>query len=351
MSLYRTYRPQKFSEVCGHEHIVKTLQASILYKSVHHAYLFCGTRGSGKTTLARIYSKTLNCESVQKQLADEKIKTVNEIEPCLQCTSCTNQGIDIQEIDAASHRGIDEIREIQESARVSSFGSKYKVFIIDETHMLSTAACNALLKVLEEPPAHVIFILATTEPHKLLPTILSRVQRFDFRPLSVETITSKLKSIIANEKLQADEQALTLIAKGGRGSMRDAESVLERMIALSKGNITHELVSTELGIMTDDTLDQLLRPITDGDSIAAMAWIRQAAENGVRFDHLCAQLIEYIRDRFLIQQPPEQGLTTQQALALIRLFMRAQHEIPHSIIPQLPLEMAALEAASVIKKA
>lgn len=341
-SLYRKYRPQLFSQVEGHTHILKTLQSAIMHDQISHAYLFCGTRGSGKTTLARIFSKTINCENLKDKIANKKIKSVSDIEPCYKCNACNSDSYDIQEIDAASHRGIDEIRGIQESARVASFGGGYKVFIIDETHMLSTQACNALLKVLEEPPAHVIFILATTEAHKILPTILSRVQRFDFKPLKIDEISAKLLNIAESEKIQADRQAIELIAKAGRGSLRDAESIMERLIILTDGKLDEKSVSKELGIITPEEIDKFLIDIKNLKSQESLKWVNDKATEGAKFEHITTQLIERLREKYIIES--SDAVPQKYAIHLIKLFSRAQLEQHSAIVASLPLEIATLEA-------
>src|SRR3990167_7323896 len=213
--LYRKYRPQSFSEIIGQEHVVQTLTNSISAKSISHAYLFTGPKGSGKTTIARIFAKALNCEDP------------SSFEPCNKCSSCLeitgSKSIDLIEIDAASHTGVDDVRDLISGIKFAPVKSKYKIFIIDECHQLSKSAANALLKTLEEPPAHAIFLLATTEAHKMIPTIISRCQRFDFKRLHTSEIIKKLEFIAKKEKVKFEEAALSLIALNARGSFRDAE--------------------------------------------------------------------------------------------------------------------------------
>ncbi len=225
VALYRAYRPQKFADVVGQEHIIKTLQNAIRINKVAHAYLFCGPRGTGKTTLAKIMAKALNCTSGPA------------IEPCDHCEIC--EGIqkgtvpDVIEIDAASNNGADDIRSLRDSVKYLPSVGRYKVYIIDEVHMLSNAAFNALLKTLEEPPQHVVFILATTEPYKLPNTILSRCQRFDFQAISTEDILKRLKIVVNQEGIRVSEEALNQIAFSAEGGMRDALSLLDQCISYS----------------------------------------------------------------------------------------------------------------------
>lgn len=348
-SLYRKYRPKFFNQVVGHEHIIAVLQSSILHKAINHAYLFCGTRGSGKTTLARIFSKTINCENLKSAISENQIKNIADIEPCNNCTQCTSESYDIQEIDAASNRGIDEIRQVQEATRVASFGGGYKVFIIDESHMLSPQACNALLKTLEEPPEHVIFILATTEAHKVLPTILSRVQRFDFKPLHTETIIKKLNSISEQENIKIDSSSLQLIAKAGRGSLRDAETIFERLIMLTNGNLDAKNIAEELGVITTQELEDFIFKIRDLNTKASLSWINQKSSDGAKFEHIINQLIEHLREKYIINDSKE--ISQRQAIYLIKLFTRASTEQPSAIVASLPLEIVVLEAISTLSQA
>ena len=242
--LYRKYRPQNFSEIVGQEHVVKTLQGALESGRVGHAYLFTGSRGTGKTSLARIFAKALNCADFSKMRESnfaEKSSVRRSLgegglpEPCNQCDSClaASQGnlLDLIEIDAASNRGIDEIRNLKDSALVAAPSGGFKVFIIDEVHMLTKDAFNALLKILEEPPSHVVFILATTEPHKILPTVLSRVQRFDFKRLNQGQISGKLGMMARKEGIKINEEALKTIAMSADGALRDAEVALSKIQA------------------------------------------------------------------------------------------------------------------------
>ncbi|EKE18522.1 MAG: hypothetical protein ACD_9C00308G0001, partial [uncultured bacterium] len=246
-ALYRKYRPLTFSDVIGQGHIVQTLSNAILNNRVGHAYLFTGPRGTGKTTMARIFARAVNCQNPKGA------------DPCLECDVCKNitQGmsLDIFEIDAASNTGVDNIRELRENVKFPPSQAKFKVYIIDEVHMLSTGAFNALLKTLEEPPAHVIFILATTEIHKVPETIISRCQRYDFTRLSLEHIIEKLSTIAKNENVSIEKNALEMIAIASEGGMRDAESLLSQVMALEDKKITAKEVEEILGTTQRQSLE------------------------------------------------------------------------------------------------
>src|SRR3990167_2519816 len=287
--LYRKYRPQKFSEIVGQEHVVKTLQGALESGRVGHAYLFTGSRGTGKTSLARVFAKTLNC-------ADKKSN-----EPCNDCHYClsANQGnlLDLIEIDAASNRGIDEIRNLKDSALVAAPSGGYKVFIIDEVHMLTKDAFNALLKILEEPPAHVVFILATTEPHKILPTVLSRVQRFDFKRLNPKQTFAKLKYIVKAEKTEIDDEGLMAIAMSSDGALRDAEVALSKVIASCdrKNKISTENVYESLGLIPLNYYPEFLGHLAASDKNTALDFINKTYAAGIDMDHFTSGFIEYLR--------------------------------------------------------
>jgi DNA polymerase III subunit gamma/tau len=245
-ALYRTYRPHSFDTVVGQRHIVKTLQNALNQHKVSHAYLFCGPRGTGKTTVAKLVAKSVNCENPSEA-------------PCNRCENCIGiqQGNhpDVIEIDAASNNGVDQIRELIEKVKYAPLQAKYKVYIIDEVHMLSQGAFNALLKTLEEPPSHVIFILATTEPHKVLPTIISRCQRYDFTRVSQKDIQARVEEVLTTEKIKFDHEATRLISQLSDGGVRDALSILEQVIAYSEDNLTAQHVNDIYGIAT--TQDKL----------------------------------------------------------------------------------------------
>src|SRR4051794_34734373 len=262
--LARKYRSTTFDEVIGQDHVARTLKKAIASGRIAHAYLFCGTRGTGKTSTARILAKCLNCERSKGPTAD----------PCNQCNSCTaiarGDDIDVIEIDAASNRGIDNIRDLISNAQFHPARSRFKVYIIDEVHGLTKDAFNALLKVLEEPGEHVKFILCTTEPEKILPTILSRCQRYDFRNIPTREIAEHLKTICKEEKVKADEDALLLVAKAGQGSMRDALSLLDRLLSVGETKLTIDLIEQMLGMPKAQVIFELADGIGKSDVKATL---------------------------------------------------------------------------------
>lgn len=285
------YRPQSFDEVIGQEHVVSALKNAILQKRVHHAYLFSGPRGVGKTSLARILAKSLNCE---------KGPTLS---PCGKCLSCVEiskaNSLDIIEIDAASNRGIDEIRTLRESVKLSTSHARYKIYIIDEVHMLTQEAFNALLKTLEEPPAHVKFIFATTHPHKVLPTILSRCQKFQFSLVELDKIVAKLKRIVEAEKLKIKDSFLYTIAKACGGSIRDAESLLDQLVpvVLEKGSL--EDVFSFLGIIDEESLNVLTKSLFEKDIPACLNFIDSLIKGGKDISTFFDAFLEHLRNLLL----------------------------------------------------
>ncbi len=367
--LYRKYRPQEFSQLVGQEHVVKTLQGALSSGRVGHAYLFTGPRGTGKTTIARIFAKALNCAEFGKKGA-----TV----PCNRCESClaVNNGTSLSliEIDAASNRGIDEIRALKESAHVAALspspspseesysGSRlsYKIFLIDEVHMLTKDAFNALLKILEEPPAHVVFILATTEPHKILATVLSRVQRFDFKRITPGEMVTKLKSIAKAENIQIDDEALLAIAKSSDGALRDAEVALTKIRSMiPAGSIGLEEVSRVLGLIPHTYHPKFLASLASGDQAAAVALIHSVHDAGMDLEHFTKEFISYARSALLARVNPtlsasiegpeahqqlmaHAAIDNEKLIKIINVFTNARSQIKFSPIPQLPLELAVL---------
>ena len=292
VALYRAYRPQRFEDVVGQQHIIKTLQNAIKLNKVAHAYLFCGPRGTGKTTLAKIMAKALNCQHGPN------------IEPCDECEIC--QGIqkgtvaDVIEIDAASNNGADDIRALRDSVKYLPSVGRYKVYIIDEVHMLSNAAFNALLKTLEEPPKHVIFILATTEPYKLPNTILSRCQRFDFQSISIEDILKRLTIVANKEKIKMTDEALNQIASSAEGGMRDALSLFDQTISYSVNDvITLDDVLAVSGNVSYKSLVQILTSALNGDGTNALRLVDQILKQGKEVPRIINDLIMFLRDVLL----------------------------------------------------
>lgn len=293
--LARRYRSGTFDEVIGQDHVAQTLKKAISSARVAHAYLFCGTRGTGKTSMARILAKALNCGKAQEVTT----------EPCGKCESCQaiarGDDIDVIEIDAASNTGVDNIREVIENAQYRPARSRFKVYIIDEVHMLSKSAFNALLKTLEEPPGHVKFILATTEPEKVLPTILSRCQRYDFRNIPTREIAAHLKSICQKEKIKADEDALLLVARSGAGSMRDALSLLDRLLSVGEKHLTADMVEQLLGLPKVQLLFDLANAIGSGNVKATLGQADSMIQSGLSVDAMIAALIEHLRNLLILR--------------------------------------------------
>ena len=297
---YRKWRPQTLGEVLGQEHVTQTLRHAVESGKMAHAYLFCGPRGTGKTSTARILAKAVNC-------ADQALG-----EPCNACEMCRSitegRALDVIEIDAASNRGIDEIRSLREKANYAPSLARYKVYIIDEVHMLTEAACNALLKTLEEPPRHVIFVLATTEAHKVIPTIVSRCQRFSFCRLGQTEIMDKLKLICDKEGIDIEPDSLRLIARAATGSLRDAENILQQMIAFYGNRIGLDQVQAELGIGWDSRVRQLARSVISGDVAAGLRIIHNLDSSGVDLRQFNLGLVEYLRGLLLAKSRCREAL-------------------------------------------
>ena len=273
MALYRKFRPDQFDEVKGQEHIVTTLKNQLMADRIGHAYLFCGTRGTGKTTVAKLFAKAVNCEHPI------------DGSPCGTCSSCRaiaeGSSMNVIEIDAASNNGVDNIREIREQVRYSPTEGKYKVYIIDEVHMLSIGAFNALLKTLEEPPSYVIFILATTEAHKIPITILSRCQRYDFRRISIQTIADRLQDLMEREHVSVEEKAIRYIAKAADGSMRDALSLLDQCIAFYLGQkLTYDKVLEVLGVVDTEIYQKLIGLVMEQNTSGVLDCIEEIIWQG-----------------------------------------------------------------------
>ena len=313
-ALYRKYRPSTFEEVVGQKHVVMTLQNAIKNNKLAHAYLFCGPRGTGKTSVAKLLAKTINCTSENK--------------PCGHCANCIDiqesTHPDVVELDAATNNGVDEVRELIEKVKYAPMQGKYKVYIIDEVHMMTSSAFNALLKTLEEPPEYCIFILATTEPHKVLPTIVSRCQRFDFNKVSVPVIKERLRYIVGQEGITCDDDALQLIAELAEGGMRDALSVLDQCIAYSQNNITAEDVSTVYGIATNAEKLDLLKAVRNKDVQKSMAMVNDFSGRGIDLQRLTLDLINLCKETVIYSYSGKGNLlektTVAQAEDLLRNF-------------------------------
>lgn len=291
LALYRKYRPKTFEGVVGQDHIVKTLVNQIMSDKISHAYLFTGSRGTGKTSTAKIFAKAINCSNSK------------EGSPCGDCEICKgleNTNIDVLEIDAASNNGVDEIRDLREKVKYPPVVGKYKVYIIDEVHMLSTSAFNALLKTLEEPPKHTVFILATTEVHKLPATILSRCLRFDFRLVSLEKLSSLLRDVLKSENVKFDDLAINAIARAGEGSVRDTLSIADRCVSFAGDNLSYEAVLSVLGVSEREVLiniaDNIFQKKT-GEALIELDKILSKGKSPIVFAN---DMISYFRDLLLI---------------------------------------------------
>lgn len=290
--LARRYRPNVFEECIGQEHVAQALRNAIQTGRVAHAYLFTGSRGVGKTSMARIFAKALNCENGPT------------VEPCGQCESClaiaAGSDLDVVEIDGASNRGIEEIRELRQGVAYRPSRSRYKIYIIDEVHMLTKEAFNALLKTLEEPPAHVKFLFATTEPQKIPITILSRCQRYDFAGIGPKEIEDRLREIVAAEGMTADEEAIEIIARRARGSMRDSQSLLDQVLAYASGRVTAEMVHNLLGTSGEDRVAELVASVLSQDAAACLRLVESAMGQGVQLGEWIEQTLDYFRDLLVL---------------------------------------------------
>jgi DNA polymerase-3 subunit gamma/tau len=347
---YRKWRPQTLAEVVGQEHVTRTLRNALETGRVAHAYLFCGPRGTGKTSTGRILAKAINCFTNGKG------------EPCNTCEMCQaitrGSALDIVEIDAASNRKIDDIRDLRERVRFAPAAARYKVYIIDEVHMLTTEASNALLKTLEEPPPQTVFILATTEPHKMLPTILSRCQRFDFRKLSQGVVVSKLMRVCEEEGIAVEPQGLGLIARSVSGSLRDAENVLQQLVTYYGNQIDTHQVEDMLGVTSDSRVRELARHIVEKDISAGLATINSVAGDGIDLLQFNRGLVDYLRSMLWVKSGAAESagvasadlaemeeltgrMSVENLVQALRLF--GEVDLRSKDYSSLPLELALVE--------
>jgi DNA polymerase-3 subunit gamma/tau len=354
--LARKYRPQSFEDLVGQEHVSQTLGNAIKTGRVHHAFLFTGARGVGKTSAARIFAKALNCEQGLTP------------HPCNVCQSCleisSGQGLDVFEIDGASNTGVDDVRDLRENIRYLPSRSRYKIFIIDEVHMLSTNAFNALLKTLEEPPAHAKFIFATTEPHKIPITILSRCQRFDFRKIPLPLIVGRLNEIALAENIHVSERSLGLIARRGEGSMRDAQSTFDQVIAFCGDTVSDEDVQGLLGMVDRRLLFDTVEGILGHDSRRVLHGVRRVDELGHSFRQFCRELVDAFRSLVVMKVIPDPeglldgapdeledfrrlaaGVELEDLQRAVTVLIRTEGDLAGSSFPRLALEMALVRLA------
>ena len=355
VALYRKFRPDTFEDVKGQDHIVTTLKNQIKANRIGHAYLFCGTRGTGKTTVAKILAKTVNCEHPV------------DGSPCNECAMCRSiqdgTSMNVIEIDAASNNGVDNIREIREEVAYRPTQGNYKVYIIDEVHMLSTGAFNALLKTLEEPPSYVIFILATTESHKIPITILSRCQRYDFRRITIDTIAARLRELIDREGVQAEEKAIRYIARAADGSLRDALSLLDQCIAFYLGQVlTYDNVLDVLGTVDTEIFSCMLRQVLKGDVAAVLRSLEELVLQGKEMSQLVTDFIWYMRNLLLVKTSADTGeildiskenrklleeessmIETDTLMRYIRIFSELSNQIRYASQKRVLVEIALIK--------
>ncbi len=350
-ALYRTYRPQTFEDVAGQEHVTKTLQNAIKENRIAHAYLFAGPRGTGKTTIAKLLAKAINC--------------TGDHVPCNQCENCqaitAGSHPDVIEIDAASNNGVDEVRDLIDKVKYAPIKAQYKVYIIDEVHMMSSGAFNALLKTLEEPPAHVVFILATTEPHKILPTIISRCQRFDFKRVDHHDIISRLKYVLDSENKEYDEVALDKIAKLADGGMRDALSILEQCLAFDS-HLTVEHINQVYGLLSNESKIRLIRLLLSKDMKKVLLTLKELLDNSIDIKRLTQDLIDVLKDviiykntedldiLFVLNQSDVQQIVpyilSEEAFSMIDIFLDATTHYSQTVDPTTYFELSLLKICS-----
>ncbi|KKB35820.1 DNA polymerase III subunit gamma/tau [Bacillus thermotolerans] len=352
-ALYRVWRPQRFTDVVGQEHVTKTLQNALLQQKISHAYLFSGPRGTGKTSAAKILAKAVNCEQAPTA------------EPCNECASCrgiTDGSIqDVIEIDAASNNGVDEIRDIRDKVKYAPSSVEYKVYIIDEVHMLSTGAFNALLKTLEEPPKHVMFILATTEPHKIPLTIISRCQRFDFKRITSQDIVNRMDLILRDSGMDYEEKALPIIARAAEGGMRDALSLLDQAVSYSSDRLTEEDALTVTGAVGQEMINELAQAIVEQDAASALRVLERLLMQGKDSGRFAEDFVLYFRDMLLYKTAPNleesmervmvdesfaslaQKIELEQLYEYIHVLNQTQQEMKFSSHARIHLEVALVK--------
>ncbi|MFV0393879.1 MAG: DNA polymerase III subunit gamma/tau [Coprobacillaceae bacterium] len=354
-ALYRSYRPQTFKEVAGQEHIIKTLENAVHTKKIAHAYLFAGPRGPGKTTIAKIFAKAINCGESNA--------------PCGECEICnsimTGEHPDVIEIDAASNNGVDEVRDLIDKVKYAPINGKYKVYIIDEVHMMTTGAFNALLKTLEEPPAHAVFILATTEPHKILPTIISRCQRFDFTKVEERDIIKRLEYVLLEENMPINDQALKLIARLAEGGMRDALSILEQCLAFDT-KVTEDTVNQIYGLISTEKKIEFIKKLLAKDMKSVLSLVDDMLSSSIDIKRLTFDIIDILKDIVIYKNTQDDSvlfilskdnineivpyILVEEAFSMIDILIEASNKYNQSLNAKIYFELAMLKICNQVKE-